>query len=186
MNDRLDEKLADKLKLSGNIKLTATSVKEFDELMVKIEKLKQDFPSFEMDAVAQWEVGATIIDACNEGKNVNKLTFKGIRDFLKIVSAIRKYENDMLEVFNKDIKTEDKWKKYGQFSCTISLKLEKKDKEAKAVLEDSNQLRLFGPFIVPKDEKERRDFFEQNVDLIKDFLPKTTFQVEVQQFANER
>ncbi len=167
----LDEKLADSLKLTGNIKLTAKSVKEFDELMVKIERLKQDFPSFEMDAVAEWEIRATIPDACNEGINICKLTFKGIRNFLKIVHTIRKYENDMLEFFNRDRKQDEKWKQFGQFSCAISLKLEKKDKEAKRALEDSAQLRLFGPFIVPSDESEKRKFIEENRKLFEDFLP---------------
>jgi hypothetical protein len=167
--DRLEEKLADKLKISGNIKLTATSVKEFDELMVKIETLKQNCPTMEMVVSAQWEVGATIPSACNEGKNINKLVFKGIRNFLQIVKAIRDFENNLNEMLNK-IKNSDEYAKYA-FSCTISLKIEKKDKEAKRVLEDSTQLKMFGPLVIPDKDDDKRQFIEDNKKLFESLMP---------------
>lgn len=74
--DRLDEKLADKLKISGNIKLIATSISEFDELMVKIETLKNNCPTMDMDVSAQWEIPAS--GPWSEGKVITKFTTKNV------------------------------------------------------------------------------------------------------------
>jgi len=167
--DRLDEKLADKLKISGNIKLTACSISEFDELMVKIETLRNNCPTMEMDVSVQWEIMATIPDACNEGQNVNKLVFKGIRKFLVIVKAIRDFEKNLNDMLNKD-RSPDKYGKY-DFSCTINLKIEKKDKEAKRVLEDSTQLKMFGPLVIPDKDDDKRQFIEDNKKLFESLIP---------------
>lgn len=87
----------------------------------------------------------------------------------------------MLEMLNKD-RTDGEKGKY-DFSCTINLKIEKKDKEAKKVLEDSTQLKMFGPIVIPDRDDAKRQFIEDNKKLFESLLPDGHFTVEIQEFA---
>lgn len=134
--------LADKLTLKGSIVLSAKSVNEFDELMIEIQKLRENFITYQLNVVAEWQTMLTGLPC--ESLDSRKLSGKGINNFDIFVSRLRSMDEELHEAINKD-RPEDGKVEY-VFNCTVTLKYEKKEKDAQNVMKDSDQLMLFGPY----------------------------------------
>lgn len=135
--------IADKLSLKGTLTLTARSVNEFDELMVEIEKLKENFLTFRLNVVAEWKTMLTGL-VC-ESIDSRKLTAKGINEFPSFVNKMRHMEEEITVAINEG-RAEDSDPIEYVFDCKVTLQYEKKDKEALEALKDPDQLMLFGPY----------------------------------------
>lgn len=149
--------------LRGTQTLIAKSVLEFDQLMREIGNLHKKFITFDLNAVAEWQTMATGLNV--DSIDSRKLVAKNIGEWGKFVSKVRQVENQVITDINEGRSAEQE-KIKPVFSCTITMKYEKKDKEAQKVLEDPKQLKLFGPFL---SDKEILDLKTQN--LIQDMKP---------------
>uniref|UniRef100_A0A6M3JQI2 Uncharacterized protein n=1 Tax=viral metagenome TaxID=1070528 RepID=A0A6M3JQI2_9ZZZZ len=143
--------LADKLTLKGTIVLSAKSVNEFEELMIEIQKLKENFVAHQLNIVAEWQTMLTMIP--DESLDSRKLVGKDIRQFDIFVSKIRTIEEELEEMLKRHL-PEDMEAKY-VFNCTVTLKYEKREKDAQDVMKDSDQLMLFGPYSLLFKEQQK-------------------------------
>jgi len=141
MKDEL--KIADKLSIRGTQVLTAKNIIEFDELMVYVADYIESYPTH----VAKVSVDFardTYIPNCTfmttiKGQIIAN-DLKSKESFLQFISQIREAENNFLLQILKSVNGEQ----FYSFSCTVTLKVESKDKNAKRMLE-SHQLEIFAP-----------------------------------------
>ena len=164
----MEDKLADKIMLRDTKQLIAKSILEFDALMIKIEDFRKTYPALEMNAVAEFSTMHTKLQC--ESTDTRKLTAKRIIDWHEFVNRVREIENELLEAINKDRPKDVDPIEY-VFDCTVTLKIEKKDKEAQRVLDDPMQLKMFGPLIIPEEDKDRIKFVKDNKHLFDGLKP---------------
>ena len=116
--------IASKIKLSSSKSLVAKGVEEIDELLVEIKQLFEENPRYSADVDIEWLrfVGEDITES-------HRIKFKAIVDFGIVVDTIRRNEENFLDY---------------DFSASIKLKLEKKDKLAEQALKEK-ELDFFSP-----------------------------------------
>lgn len=140
--------IAEKLTVRDTFEIVAKSITEFDALMVEIKKKQEQYPYRNMDIVCEWN------HPFFDGSDKRVLSYKNvpINGFSMLVNTIREAEDDVISYLNKD-KIDDSLKIVPVFSCSVKLRIEKKDKPAQQALEDDKQLALFAPLGLSDNQK---------------------------------
>jgi hypothetical protein len=166
------DKLAETLVVRDTFEISAKSIQEFDALMIEIQKKQEQFPQFSMDITCEWETMDTGLVVDGTDKRTIKAKKLQPDKWAPFMNRIRKAEEEILTYLNAG-KEEDQEKTIPVFSCNVKLRIEKKDKEAQKALEDADQLYLFTPYkaVRDMDDKERKEFIEQNNGLFQRLMP---------------